>query len=222
MSTPNIKLVSFDLCPYVQRAAIALAEKNIPFERVDIDLAHKPDWFLQLSPLRKVPLLQIGDDVLFESGPIVEYLDEVYAPQLHPADPLAKAKARAWMEMGSTILADLWVVETTSDEAAYAEKLATLRGKFVRVEAVLTEGPYFGGAAFSLVDTVFAPIFRYFDQFETITQFDVLDGLPKIAAWRAALAARASVQAAVAPTYADRLRHFVNEKAGVLARLAKA
>jgi len=70
-----LTLVSFDLCPYVQRAAIALAEKGVPFERRDVDLANKPDWFEAISPLGKVPLLQVDDEVLFESAVIVEYLE---------------------------------------------------------------------------------------------------------------------------------------------------
>ena len=49
MSAPLV-LVSHALCPYVQRAAIVLREKGVPFERRDIDLANKPDWFLRISP----------------------------------------------------------------------------------------------------------------------------------------------------------------------------
>ena len=53
-----LKLISHKLCPYVQRAVIALNEKGVPFERIDIDLANKPDWFLKISPLGKVPVLR--------------------------------------------------------------------------------------------------------------------------------------------------------------------
>ncbi len=54
------KLISHKLCPYVQRAVIALNEKGAAFERVDIDLANKPDWFLKISPLGKVPVLTVA------------------------------------------------------------------------------------------------------------------------------------------------------------------
>lgn len=215
---PPITLVSFALCPYVQRAAITLAEKAVPFTRIDVDLADKPDWFRAISPLGKVPLLQVGETVLFESAPIVEYLDEVHAPRLHPDDPLTRARHRAWMEVGSSILADLWVVETTADAAAFDEKLAAIYAKFARIEAVLGDGPYFDGGTFRIVDAVFAPIFRYFDVFDTFTDLGAFEGLPKVQAWRAALAARPSVQGAVAPDYAARLTAFVVDKAGVLAR----
>jgi glutathione S-transferase len=216
--TAPLTLVSFDLCPYVQRAAIVLAEKGVPFERIDVDLANKPDWFKAISPLGKVPLLKVGEEVLFESAVIVEYLEETQAPPLHPADPLAKARQRAWMEFGSSILADIWVVETTADQAAFTAKLTLLREKFTRVEDQLGDGPYFSGAAFSIVDAVFASVFRYFDVFDTIRDLGVLTEFPKLAAWRTALAERPSVRDAVVPDYPERLRRVLDRHNGVIVR----
>lgn len=218
----ELTLVSFDLCPYVQRAAIVLAEKGIPFRRVDIDLADKPDWFKAISPLGKVPLLKVGEEVLFESAVIVEYLEETTDPKLHPADPLEKARHRAWMEFGASMLADIYAVETTPDKAAFQAKLAVLREKFERIEALPALGPWFAGGRFSIVDAVFAPVFRYFDTFDRIAPLGVLDGLPKVAAWRARLAARPSVKGAVVSDYHERLLAFIARQGGVLARRAAA
>lgn len=214
--TEPLTLVSFDLCPYVQRAAIVLAEKGVPFKRVDVDLSNKPDWFKAISPLGKVPLLRVGDDVLFESAVIVEYLEETTPNVLHPADPLAKARHRAWMEFGSSILSDIWTVETTADHVAFDARLATLREKFQRLEVQLGDGPYFAGGKFSIVDAVFAPVFRYFDTFDRLTDLGVLDGLTKVAAWRKALAARPSVINAVVPDYPQRLERFLAKHNGVI------
>lgn len=219
MSKP-LTLVSFDLCPYVQRAAIVLREKNVPYERIDIDLSNKPDWFKALSPLGKVPLLKVGEEVLFESAVIAEYLEETQAPALHPADPLAKARHRAWIEFGSTILADIWVVETTKDAAAFDAKIALLKEKFARVEAVLGEGPFFAGHSFSLVDAAFAPVFRYFDVFDGIADLGIFAGLPKVQAWRKAVAARPSVAQAVVPNYPERLMRFLEKHDGVILKQA--
>ncbi len=216
--TSALTLVSFDLCPYVQRAAITLREKGVPFERIDVDLSNKPDWFKAISPLGKVPLLKVGDDVLFESAVIVEYLEETRGPALHPRDPLEKAKHRAWMEFGSSILADLWIVETTQDQAAFDARIATLREKFARVEGALGDGPYFAGAGFSVVDAVFAPIFRYFDVFDGFTDLGVFAATPKVRAWRQALAKRPSVRDAVVPDYPTRLRAFLRRHDGVIAK----
>src|SRR5262249_47418278 len=155
MEVPVLTLVSIDLCPYVQRAAIALAEKGVPFERRAVDLADRPAWFKAVSPLGKVPLLCADDTVLFESSAIVEYLEDTEGHPLHPADPLVRARHRAWMEFGSSILADIWTIETTADAAAFEAKRRLLREKFGRVEEELAAAPYFAGAAFTLVDAVF-------------------------------------------------------------------
>ena len=217
------KLISFKLCPYVQRAAIVLAEKGVPFERIDIDLANKPDWFLKLSPLGKVPVLVVtGDDgreeVLFESAVIAEYLDEVLAPRLHPADPLTKARHRAWIEYASATLADI-AGFYAGDAAAFAAKRDALAEKFARLEAELGDGPWFGGDSFGLVDSAFGPVFRYFDLFDRVLDHGILAGKPKLAAWRGALAARPSVAGAVSADYPEALAAFIVRRAGHLGRL---
>src|SRR5215468_1657589 len=130
----DLTLVSYDLCPYVQRAAIALAEKGVDFHRIDVDLSDKPEWFRAISPLGKVPLLRVGDDVLFESAAIVEYIEETTPNPLHPRDPIERAKHRAWMEFGSSVLADIWVLETTPDPAAFAARRDSFMDKFKQLE----------------------------------------------------------------------------------------
>jgi glutathione S-transferase len=218
---PRFTLISHKLCPYVQRAVIALTEKGVPFERIDIDLANKPDWFLKISPLGKTPVLLIGDTPIFESAVILEYLEDTTAPALHPVDALARAEHRAWIEFGSAILNDIWGLYTASDEKAFDAKAAALKDKFARVEARL-KGPWFDGEAFSLVDAVFGPVFRYFDAFDRIDDFGILTGLPKAAAWRHALAARATVQGAVSRDYPALLWKFYRTRGSHLSRLMES
>jgi glutathione S-transferase len=209
-------LVSHHLCPYVQRAAIALTEKGAAFERLTISLDDRPAWFTALSPLGKVPLLRVArpdgtEAALFESAAICEFIEEtVPGPALHPADPILRAQHRAWMEFGSAMLGDIWGLETTRDPAVFEQKRAAIATKAARLEAALGDGPFFAGAAFSLVDAVFGPVFRYFDVFDGVADTGVFAGLPKVQAWRAALAARPSVRDAVAPDYAERLHTFLN------------
>src|SRR5690349_23422621 len=221
MSAP-LTLVSFDLCPYVQRAAIVLAEKQVPFERINVDLSNKPDWFKALSPLGKVPLLRVGDEVLFESAVILEYLEETRGPALHPADPLDRARHRGWMEFGSSILADIWTLETTHDRAAFDAKVRALAEKFARVEAALGDGPYFAGEKFCIVDAVFAPVFRYFDVFDRLADLGLFSATPRVRAWRRALSERPSVRRAVAADYHQRLGAFLARHDGVITRLPEA
>ncbi|RTL22199.1 MAG: glutathione S-transferase family protein [Burkholderiales bacterium] len=214
----GLLLVSHALCPYVQRAAIVLAEKGVAFERVDVDLAHKPDWFLRLSPLGKTPVLVVDGEALFESAVICEYLDETQPPRLHPADPLARARERAWMEFGSAVLNGVAALYNAADAAALARAQAALRARFEQLDAVLGDGPWFAGARFGLVDAVFGPVFRYFD---VIPEDGLFDGLPRVQAWRTALSARPSVRDAVTTDYADRLKAFLRARGSALsARLA--
>jgi glutathione S-transferase len=99
-----LHLISFKTCPFVQRAVITLKHKDIDFDITYIDLADPPDWFLEMSPLKKVPVLKVDDEILFESAVINEYLDEITGGDLQPKDPLARAKNRAWIEFASNML----------------------------------------------------------------------------------------------------------------------
>src|SRR6478752_9827802 len=141
-----LKLISHKLCPYVQRAVIALTEKGVEFERIDIDLSNKPDWFLAISPLGKTPVLLVGDTAIFESAVILEYLEETQPNPLHPADPLARAEHRAWIEFGSAILNDIWGLYAAPNEAAFKAKASQLEQRFARLEARVAASPWFDGA----------------------------------------------------------------------------
>src|SRR5258705_381188 len=217
----RLKLISHKLCPYVQRAVIALSEKSVAFERVDIDLANKPDWFLAISPLGNTPVLQVGDVAIFESAVILEYLEETQPKPLHPADALARAEHRGWIEFGSAVLSDIAGFYAAPDAATFAAKTAQLEQRFARLETRVAASPWFDGDEFSLVDAVFGPVFRYFD---TIADFGILAGKPKLARWRQALAARPSVRAAVSADYPALLRDFLNRRnswlSGLQARAA--
>jgi len=213
-----LKLVSHKLCPYVQRAVIALTEKGVPFERIDIDLANKPDWFLKVSPLGKTPVLLVGEHAIFESAVILEYLEETQPKPLHPADALRRAEHRAFIEYGSAVLNDIAGLYSAPDEAAFSAKASQLEQRFARLETRVV-GPWFDGATFSLVDAVFGPVFRYFDVFDEIGDFGILAGKPKLAQWRANLAARPSVQSAVGANYPALLRDFIERRRSHLSQL---
>ena len=215
----TLKLVSHPLCPYVQRAVIVLTEKQVAFERVDIDLADKPAWFLSLSPTGKTPLLMVGEThALFESAAIVEYLDESTKPALMPSDPIKRAHSRAWIEFASGTLSDIAALYSAPDERAFGDKCSALKRRFVQIDAVLA-GPWFAGEQFGLVDAAFAPVFRYLDAFERLADLKLADGLVRLAEWRGALTGRPSVMIAVAPDYAAQLEKFLLARRGYLTRV---
>lgn len=223
MTNSRLTLISHPLCPFVQRVAIVLREKHIPFEQIQIDLNDKPGWFLAISPAGKVPLLKVERDpdqavVLFESMAICEYLEEAYPDHsIHPADPLTRAQHRAWIEFSSAMLMDAWGYLNAVDEAVAATKVADLRKKLERFEAVLPDESYFAGAAFSMVDVVTAPLFRYFDILGDDVPHDIFGGLSHVASWRRALAERPSVRDAVMADYGVRFRTHLKGHAVLLA-----
>jgi glutathione S-transferase len=222
MTTPaTLTLVSHKLCPYVQRAAIVLAEKAVAFERLDVDLANKPDWFLKISPLGMTPVLVVDGEAIFESAVICEFIDESSLPRLHPEDGLQRARHRAWMAFGSALLNTIAGFYNAADSVVLAAKAADIKSKFAQLEA-LAHGPYFAGENFSVVDAVFGPVFRYFDVFESVPavrDFGFFESMPKVSAWRQALAKRPSVQAAVRADYEELLLAFLLERKSALSRL---
>ena len=221
---PNVKLtlISHPLCPFVQRAAIVLLEKNVPFERIDVDLANKPDWFMALSPTGKVPLLKVeqpdsADVILFESSAICEYLNETQdGVSLYSSDALSRAQQRAWVEFGVAVLSDAWQFLNAKGSAVADDKKAAFREKLQRLENNLEQGPYFSGAAFSMVDAVFAPVFRYFSLLIPIVSQPIFDNLPRVSAWRDSLEQRSSVISAVSEDYADRFRQRLIQQQAIL------
>ena len=199
----SLHLISFKTCPFVQRAVITLKHKNIDFDITYIDLADPPDWFLELSPLAKVPVLKVDDEVLFESAVINEYLDEITGGQLQPREPLARAKNRAWIEFASNMLGNLYMMKMSKDEDRYNKYRDLLVSQFNRVEKRLGDGPWFNGAEFSLADTAFAPVFRQNSVAEN--KLSVLDPetMPRVEAWAQRLLALPEVRDSVVDEFED-------------------
>ena len=222
----KLTLISFPTCPFVQRAIIALEEKKAVFDVVYIDLSNKPDWFLAISPLGRVPVLKVERDgkpdaAVFESAVIVEYLEETAdGAKLHPSDPLERAQHRAWIEFSSTILGDLYRLQMAKAEEDVAAAKLALNGKFQRLEAELKDGPYFGGAAFSYVDATIAPAFRQIAALDAIAPTNILTPFAKVTAWGKALLARPSVQAAVPADYTELFINPLKERGSLVAQAA--
>ena len=199
----SLHLISFKTCPYVQRAVITLNQKNVEHEVTFIDLAEPPDWFLEISPLGKVPVLKIDNEVIFESAVINEYLDEISGGELQPKDPLQRAKNRAWIEVASDMLGNSYMMKHAKDEETYSKYRDMLVAKLYRVENRLSDGPWFNGEQFTLADTAFAPLFMH-DSVPNY-QFSLVDDMtmPKVSAWSKRLLELPSVKNSVVPEFED-------------------
>lgn len=186
----QIELISFNLCPFVQRSVILLKEKQINYKITYIDLANKPDWFLEISPLGKVPVLKVDDEVLFESTVINEFLDELIAPSIHPEDILIKAKQRAWVEFSSVLIFDMLKWLQADSQESFKEIDQIWKSKLAQVEKNIL-GEFFG-THFSMVDIAFAPILMRLS-FVQKTSGEILKEFPKIQKWSNSLLARQTV-----------------------------
>lgn len=198
-----IRLISFKTCPYVQRAVITLRHKQVDFDITFVDLADPPDWFLEISPLQKVPVLQVDGEILFESAVINEYLDEITGGELQPAEPLARARNRAWVEFASDMLGNLYRMKMSKDEDRYRKYRAILQDQLLRVEQRLGDGPWFDGEKFSLCDTAFAPFFRQDCVFDGKLSVIEPRATPKAAAWAERLLALPEVRDSVVDEFED-------------------
>jgi glutathione S-transferase len=189
-------LVSFKTCPWVQRAAIVLREKNVPFEFRHIDRDNRPDWFLAISPHKKVPVVRIDDTVsLFESNAIAEFLDETIEPRLHPADPIERAINRAWTDYVPTFADMVTGCAYAASTADYQAAVARITVPFERLERALEKqnsGPFFNGARYGLVDAAYAPFLQRYDYLDRIRPLGHIEKYPRLKAWAAALMARPS------------------------------
>ncbi|MDT8383665.1 MAG: glutathione S-transferase family protein [Gammaproteobacteria bacterium] len=214
------ELISFKLCPFVQRSVIILLEKGIAFDITYIDIKQPPDWFLALSPFGKVPVLRCGETTLLESAVINEYIDETHPPRMHPADPLRRAQNRAWIEFGSQLNMDIHGVMMAADDEAFRTACARVKKELARVESQLGAGPYLNGAAFSLADAAYAPTLMRLQLIHRQYGLDLMDGLPRLQAWAGTLAARDSVQHSVVDDFATLFCAAIAAAHGPLAALA--
>jgi glutathione S-transferase len=189
-------LVSFKTCPWVQRAAIVLREKKIEFEFRHIEPDNRPDWFVAISPHRKVPVLRIDESIsLFESNAIAEYLDETVSPRLHPEDPVERAVNRAWTDYVPTFAATVTGAAYADNEAGYEKAVAEIPVPFERLERALEKqgrGPLFNGARYSLVDAAYAPFLQRYFFLDRVKKIGHIEKFPRLRAWAQTLIARPS------------------------------
>lgn len=214
---PQFELVSFSICPYVQRSVVTLLHKKVDFKLSFIDLGNPPDWFNKISPLGKVPVLLIRKTpnsepaVLFESAVINEYIDEVTPPSLFPKDPLEKARQRAWVAVGGELLMTLYTLMTSSDSAELSEANTDLWEVLDRVEEAVTGKGVFSNTGFSLVDAAFAPVFMRLMMMRSLRKHAHWKDIPKTRLWAETLLALPEVQRSVTSDFQEQYLDYLTK-----------
>lgn len=205
----NLELVSFNVCPFVQRSVITLNHKNCDYKITFIDLSDPPDWFLEISPLRKVPVLKVDDaEVLFESAVINEFIDDVTPGTLKPSDPLTLAKNRAWIEYGSACLSDLYMIADCKTEQDMHKRINECIERLLRVENVLGHSTFFNGDDLTLVDTAYAPLLIRLDFMHEKINLLGRNNFSKLNTWKENLLNLQSVQKSIIDNFE---LHYTNK-----------
>jgi glutathione S-transferase len=220
-------LVSFKTCPWVQRAAIVLREKGVAFEFRHIEPDNRPDWFLAISPHKKVPVLRIDDTIsLFESNAICEYLDETIAPRLHPADPVQRAINRAWTDYVPTFAEGVTASAYADNEAEYNKAVAKIPVAFERLEGALAKrgnsGPFFNGPNYSLVDAAYAPFLQRYYYLDRVKKLGHIEKFPLLKAWAEALIARPSTHSFPEAEFEAMYRENVRRRKSYISQFIEA
>ena len=184
-----ITLYDADRCPYCARVRIALAEKGIEYETVEVDLDDRPAWIYEKNPLGRVPVLEEDTFVLAESAVIDEYLDDRYPePPLWPADPAERALGRMLVFRFDELSRPYYALRRGEEGAA--DRLDVALGE---LDALLEGRPFLSGREFGLADIAYVPwILRARDRLDVdLSRFSAL------ADWLARLEVRPSIAAEI-------------------------
>ncbi|WP_461538240.1 glutathione S-transferase family protein [Spongorhabdus nitratireducens] len=212
-----LKVISFKICPFVQRITAILEAKQIPYEVEYISLSDKPQWFLDISPNGQVPVLVTENGTaLFESDAIAEYLDEVY-PALQPGLSFEqKALNRAWSYLGSKQYLVQCSAQRSQDIATLNERAEKLATAFAKVEKVLGDTRFFSGDIPGMVDLAWLPVLHRAYIVKEKTGFDFLAGFPKVQSWQSALIATGLAEKTVSEDFMAKFSQFYLSEATAL------
>lgn len=204
-----MKIISFKLCPFVQRVTALLEAKAIEYDVEYISLRDKPKWFQDLSPNGQVPVL-ITDSghTLFESDAIVEYLEEAFPP-LRPEQSLEeKATNRAWSYLAAKNYLVQFSAQRSPDRETLKQRSEKLRRAFDRLGMQLTDSPYFSGDTIGMVAIAWLPLLHRADIVAQRTGYDFIGPHPKLKSWQQVLLANDLASQSVAPDFEEAFGAF--------------
>ncbi|GLX83756.1 glutathione S-transferase [Thalassotalea loyana] len=205
-----IKVVSFEICPFVQRVTGALAAKNIPYEIEYINLKNKPQWFLDISPNGQVPILITeSGKTLFESDAIIEYIEDEYGAIEPDVSNEQRALDKAWSYLGAKHYLAQCSAMSSKDQSTFEQRTSKLMKAFAKVEAVLNQDNlFFKSNELSNVDIAWLPLLHRAAIVERYTGFDFLSGFPKVKWWQKAIMNLGIVEKTVSSDFEKRFKDF--------------
>ena len=214
-----MKVISFKICPFVQRVTALLEAKKIQYEIEYISLKDKPQWFLDMSPNGQVPVLMTDSGVaLFESDAIVEYLDEVTPPLEFDLTPEQRAIDRAWSYQATKHYLPQCGTMRSPDEDTLIERKEKLEKAFTKAEKQIAN-PFFKGQSISNVDIAWLPLLHRFSIIEKYRDYDFLAQYPKVKIWQERLVEQNFTKKSVSDDFEDSFTNFYLSDQTFLGRL---
>ena len=163
-------LYSGTTCPFSQRCRLVLFEKGMDFEVRDVDLFNKPEDISTMNPYGQVPILVERELILYESNIINEYIDERFPhPQLMPADPLMRARARLMLfNFEKELFVHVHVLESErgkSNDKNHDKARSEIRDRLTTLAPLFLKNKYMLGDEFSMLDVAVAPLLWRLDHY---------------------------------------------------------
>lgn len=160
-------LYSGTSCPFSHRCRIVLFEKGMDFQIIDVDVMNKPEDLAVMNPYNDVPVLVERDLVLHEANIINEYIDERFPhPQLMPADPVMRARARLFLyRFEKELFSQIDPIEHGSQKAADKAR-EVIRDSLAQLSPVFAKQKFMLGEEFSMLDVAIAPLLWRLEYYE--------------------------------------------------------
>ncbi|MCG3886111.1 glutathione S-transferase family protein [Photobacterium leiognathi] len=205
-----LKIVSFTICPFVQRVTAALEAKNIPYEIEYISLKNKPQWFLDISPNGQVPvLITENNTALFESDAIIEFIEDEYDPLEQDLNNEQRALDRAWSYLAAKSYLPQCGTMGSKDKDTFIQREENLRKAFTKAENQLSGNTlFFKSDTISRVDIAWLPLLHRAAIIKNHTGYDLLCCLPKLQTWQSTLLKTGLAEKSVAPDFIDKFTGF--------------
>ena len=159
-------LYSGTTCPFSQRCRMVLYEKGMDFQIVDVDLFNKPEDLAVMNPYNQVPVLVERDLILYESNIINEYIDDRFPhPQLMPADPVMRARARLFLfRFEHELFSNIEVMEKGTQKQGDKGR-AIIRDNLTQIAPVFTKQKFMLGEEYTMLDVAIAPLLWRLDHY---------------------------------------------------------
>lgn len=218
-----MKIVSFKICPFVQRVTALLEVKGQAYDVEYIKLSRKPDWFLKVSPNAQVPILITeSDEVLFESDAIVEFIEETVPGSLFDENPVNKAQERAWSYLASKHYLVQCSAQRSRDKETLTERSAKLSKAFAKLEAKLSDSKFVSSDQIGMVDVAWLPLLHRAAIIEKYSGYDFVGNSHKVKHLQQNILATGICEQSVSADFEEKFTAFYLSEDTYLGQCAKA